>query len=70
MIGNDNRTERLNSKSLQSSLRRELSPTRTLKWPGRSDVRITCHISSAYHVQYVVCHMVRRDSSASKFDRV
>ena len=53
-----------------SSLRRELFPTRTLKWPGRSHVQITCNTSSAYHVQHVVCHVVRRDSSAIKFDRV
>ena len=37
-----------------SSLRRELSPTRTLKWPGRNHVQITCNTSSAYHVQHVV----------------
>ena len=30
-----------------SSLRRETSPTRTLKWPGRSHVQITCNTSSA-----------------------
>ena len=34
-----------------SSQRRELSPTRTLKWPGRNRVQITCNTSSAYHVQ-------------------
>ena len=53
-----------------SSLRRELSPTRTLKWPGRNRAQITCNTSRAYHVQHVVCHLVRRDSSAIKFDRV
>ena len=53
-----------------SSLRRELSPTRTLKWLGRKRVQITCNTSSAYHVQPAVCHLVRRDSSAIKFDRV
>ena len=37
-----------------SSLRRELSPTRTLKWPRRNCVQITCNTSSAYHVQHVV----------------
>ena len=37
-----------------SSLRREPSPTRTLKWPGRNRVQITCNASSAYHVQHVV----------------
>ena len=34
-----------------SSQRRELSPTRTLKWPGRNRVQITCNTSSAYRVQ-------------------
>ena len=47
-----------------SSLRRELSPTRTLKW------QITCNTSIAYHVQHAVCHVVRRDSLAIKFGRV
>ena len=34
-----------------SSQRRELSATRTLKWPGRNRVQIMCNTSSAYHVQ-------------------
>ena len=42
----------------------------TLKWPRCSRAQITCYISSAYRVQHVVCHVVRRDSSAVKFDRV
>ena len=33
-------------------------------------MKITCNTSSAYHVQRVACHVVRRDSSAVKFDRV
>ena len=37
-----------------SSQRRELSLTRTLKWPRRNRVQITCNTSSAYHVQHVV----------------
>ena len=37
-----------------SSLRREPSPTQTLKWPGRNRVQITCYTSSVYHVQHVV----------------
>ena len=37
-----------------SSLRREPSPTRTLKWPGHNRVQITCNTSSAYHVQLVL----------------
>ena len=36
--------------------RRELSPTRTLKWPGRNRVQITCNTLSAYHVQ-VSCYV-------------
>ena len=59
----DNPIERRNSRFLQS-------PTRTLKWPGRNPVQITFNTSSAYHVQPAVCHLVRRDSSAFKFDRV
>ena len=48
---NNNRIQRRNSRFLTiSSLRRELS----LKWPGRICVQITCHTSSAYHVQHVV----------------
>ena len=40
---------------LQSPLLRlELSPTRTLKWPGRDREQITCNTSSAYHVQHVL----------------
>ena len=69
---NSNRIERCNSRFLQSphSLRRELSPTRTHKWPGYNHVQITCNTSSAYHMQPAVCHLVWRDSSAIKFDRV
>ena len=52
-----------------SSLCRELSPTRTLKWPERICVQITCNTSGAHHVQDV-CLVVRRDISAVKFDRV
>ena len=37
-----------------SSLHRKPSPTRTLKWPGRNRVQITCNTSSAYHVQHAV----------------
>ena len=33
-------------------------------------MQITCNTSSAYHVQHVVYHVLRRDSSAIKFDRV
>ena len=50
---NSNRNQRRNSRFLTiSSLRRELSPTRTLKWPGRNRVQnhvrrralITCNM--------------------------
>ena len=37
-----------------SSLRRELSPARTLKWPGRNRVQITCNTLGAHHAQHVV----------------
>ena len=40
-----------------------------LKWPGRNRVQITCNTSSAHHA-HVVCHLVRRGSSAIKFNRV
>ena len=68
---NDNPIERRNPNFLTiSSLRRELSPIRKLKWPRHNRVQITCNTSSAYHVQHVVCQVVRRDSSAIKFDRI
>ena len=47
-----------------------LSPTGTLKWPGRNGVQITCNTSDTYHVQHTVCRVVWRNSSAMKFDRV
>ena len=52
---NNNRIQRRYLKYFTiSSQRRELSPTRTLKWPRRNRVQITCNTSSAYHVQHVV----------------
>ena len=52
---NNNRIQRRNSRFFTiSSLRREASPTRTLKWPGNNCVQITCNTFSAYHVQHVV----------------
>ena len=33
-------------------------------------MQITCNTSSTYHVQHVMYHMVRRDSSAAEFDKV
>ena len=47
-----------------------LSPTRTLNFPLRIRVQITCNTLCAHHVEYVVCYMLRRDSSAIGFDRV
>ena len=48
---NNNRIQRRYSRFFTiSSQRRELSPTRTLKWPGRNRVQITCNTSNAYHV--------------------
>ena len=41
-----------------ASLRREQSPTRTLKLPGRSRVQITCNTSGASRVQFAACHVV------------
>ena len=52
---NNNRIQRRYSRFFTiSSQRRELSPTRTLKWPRRNRVQITRNTSSAYHVQYVM----------------
>ena len=63
----DDRIERRNTRFPTScSLRHELTPTRTLKWPGRCRVQITCNTQSAHRVQHVVCHFLRRDGSAIK----
>ena len=70
---NNNRIQRRYSRFFFtiSSQRRELSPTRTLKWPGRNRVQITCNTPSAYHVQ-VSCYVPlgTKGRSAIKFDRV
>ena len=51
---NNNPIEKRNSRFVTiSSLRREPSPTCTLKWPRRNRVQIMCNTESAYHVQYV-----------------
>ena len=56
-INNNNLIQRRYSRFFTiSSQRRELSPTRTLKWPGRNRVQITCNTSSADHVQ-VSCYV-------------
>ena len=52
-----------------SSLHRKLYLTCTLKRSRHNRVNM-CNTSSAYHVQRVVCHLVRRDSLAIKFDIV
>ena len=57
---NNNCIERRKSRFFTiSSLRRELSPTRMLKWPGRNRVRIACNTSNSYRVQHVVYHVAR-----------
>ena len=49
----------------------ELSPTCTLKWPGRNRVQIRATRWALFTCKcHVTCHTVRRDSSATKFDRV
>ena len=45
-----------------SSMRRELSPIRALKWPVQ-------HIECLSSATCVTCHVLRRESSAIKFDR-
>ena len=51
-----------------SSLRWELSPSRTLKWPGRNRVQITCNTSSAYHAQHFVLRATWYEGPAINFD--
>ena len=54
----------------QGVYRSQLGPTRQpwLSWTGRSRVQIRCS-SATWHVQHVTRYMLRRDSSAVKFDR-
>ena len=67
MFNNNDRIERRDSRFLQSPhCAANCLTTRTLKWLGRNVVQITYKTSSANHV----CHVVQRDSSAIKFDRV
>ena len=69
---NNNRIQRHYSRFFTiSSQHRELSPTRTLKWPGRNRVQITCNTSSAYHMQ-VSCYVPpgTKGQLSIKFDRV
>ena len=54
---NNSRIQRRNSRFFTIfSLRREPSPTRTLKLPGRNCVQIMYSTSSACHVQHVLLH--------------
>ena len=62
----DNNNNNNNRDFTISSMYRELSPANTPKWPGRNRVQITRNTWNAYRVQ----HVVRRDSSAIKFDSV
>ena len=59
IIYNNNRIQRRYSRFFTIySQCHELSPTRTLKWPRRNRVQITCNTSNAYHVQ-VSCYVPR-----------
>ena len=54
---NNNRIQRRYSRFFTiSSQHRKLSPTHTLKWPGRNRMQIMCNTLSAYHVQ-VSCYV-------------
>ena len=53
-----------------SSLHCRLFQTCTLKWPGHNHVQITCSTLSDYYMQHVLCHVIWKDSSAIKFDKV
>ena len=48
----------------------ELSLPHMFRWPEYSHVQITCNTLSTDHMQHLVYHVVWRDSSAIKFDRV
>ena len=72
---NNNRTEKRKSRFLQSPCCQPLAAPRTVsntyaQRSGSNRVHITRNTSSAHHVLHVVCHVVRRDGSAIKFDRV
>ena len=59
---NNNHIERCSLRFFTfSSLCHTLSPTRLLKWRGRSHVlQIMCNTSGAQHKQHVRCHSVQR----------
>ena len=67
---NNNRIQRHKSRFCTiSSQHPEPSPTRTFKWPGCNRVQHVQHIERLSHATcHVTWHMVRRDSSAIKFD--
>ena len=66
---NNNDTEMSKSRFFTiSSLLRQLSPSHTLKWPGRNRVQITWNTSTAYHMQYDARRVERRGTSAIKLD--
>ena len=70
MSDNDNtRIERHSSRFMSSSLRPNCLQ-HILEWPEHNCVQIMCNTLSTYHVQHVVCHVVRRDSSVIKSDKV
>ena len=63
-----NRNQRHSSRCFTiSSLCHELSPTRTLKWPGCSHVQTTGNTSSAYHVQLVMLSATWYEGTAHLF---
>ena len=52
-----------------SLLHHELSLTHKLKWSGRSHVPVKFKTSGSCHMQYVVWHIVQRNSSAINLDK-
>ena len=69
---NNNHIQRRNLRFFAiSSLSCELSPTRALKWPRRNRANLVQHIKRLSHATCrVTCHLVRKDSSDIKFDKV
>ena len=63
---NNNNNNNNNNKNKKEKNKEKQNDTERPKsiWVCKSN------ITSAYHVQHVVCHEVRRDSSAFNFDRV
>ena len=65
-----NKSQQYTISSLPLELPHELSPTRLLKWARHNHVQIKWNTSSTNRLQHIVCHVVRRNSSAIKYDRV